>query len=129
MTVDLRRLDDELESISVDQVAVGRGMLVAREWSTRELSEVDSTLASLASGVDLAAGHAPRSTAAQPERSDLDDLFDESSSDAGSDSPASALASTRDIASDLAAVLEGDDDEFGYDDLEILTDDDLSLTD
>jgi hypothetical protein len=155
MTADLQRLDAELESISVDQVAVGRGMLAAREWAGQRLTEVDAALDSLASGVEVAAAPAARNVDAGPAKSDLDDLFDETSFEAGGESLSapSAYASSGDISSDLAAVLEGDDDDddFGaalgassgagdlgedddelveYDDLEILTDDDdLLITD
>jgi hypothetical protein len=140
MTADLSRLDAELENIPVDQLAVARGLLAAREWAGRELATVDAALDSLSNGAPV--GSAAPSVA---EASlGLEGLFDDDPVDVGGDAIAARddLASSGDIASDLAAALEGDDDELGaessddgdddlmeFDDLEIIEDDDLLTLD
>jgi hypothetical protein len=139
MTADLSRLDTELENIPVDQVAVARGLLAAREWAGQELATIDAALDSLSNGVPVASGTPSVAEAS----SGLEGLFDDDSFDMGGEAIAARddLASSGgDIASDLAAALEGDDDELGdegsddddlieFDDLEIIEDDDLLIVD
>jgi len=107
MTVDLSRLDAELESIPVDQVAVGRGMLAARQWAGEDLAAVDDALSSLSNGASVTA------PAAKASGRGLDDLFEDDALDVGGEAlaPPAEPANARSISSDLAAMLEGDDDD------------------
>lgn len=153
MTVDFARLDAELESLRVDQIAVARGMLAAREWAGADLQKIDEALGALADGgpvatparvslpaVDLATSLEPEAAAevaepaaqaAEPaplSSSPIDVLFDDAPLELGGDADAPLAGLGDSLTADLASELEGDDDILEVEELEIL-EDDILITD
>lgn len=132
MSVDLASIDEALERLRGDQVAVARGMLAARDWAdVGRLSAIDEALEALSAGEAVQPGSAAASPSAPPEPpaaasesesgGGLDGLFDELE---GMEDP---FASDADRAETITG--EEDDDLLEIDELEILEDDDLLSVD